>query len=191
MTEGTDPTHELRLDRTQEIPTEALHPQQGRPGQQDFRTGVAAVPTQRQVDQTVSFEPTLAPGQIVTSGQLKRPDVPLNVRLRQLKAGGRWSVAGAIFLLLSWGLWAVSAGGDSDHGTATLALFLVLVVAVGLFALSRLVGGVVLEKIMGRTRRSAWLSHAFIGLFLVAAGVSYLSSIDWVVDAWNFLRGVR
>ncbi|MEV4411966.1 hypothetical protein [Catellatospora sp. NPDC049609] len=190
MTEGTEPTHELRLDRTQEIPTETLHTQQPRAGQTDFKTGKAAVPAQRQVEQTVSFEPTLVPGQIVTSGQLKRPDVPLGVRMRQLKAGGRWSVAGAIFLLVCWGLWAASAG-DGDHGVATLALFLILLVGVGLFALSRLVGSVVLEKIMGRTRRSAWLSHAFIGVFLVAAGISYLSSIGWVVDAWNFLRGVR
>jgi hypothetical protein len=191
VTEGTDPTQELRFDRTQEIPTEALQTQQPGPGQKDFKTGVAAVPAQRQVEQTVSFEPTLAPGQIVTSGHLKRPDVPLGVRMRQLKAGGRWSVAGAIFLLVSWGLWAASAGGDSDHASATLALFLVFVVAVGLFALSRLVGGVVLEKLMGRTRRSAWLSHAVTGLFLVVAGVQYLRTIEWVIDAWNFLRGVR
>ncbi|WP_144121104.1 hypothetical protein [Catellatospora sichuanensis] len=191
MTEGTDPTQELRFDRTQEIPTEAFQTQQGKPGAADFKTGVAAVPAQRQVEQTASFEPTLAPGQIVTSGHLKRPDVPFGVRMRQLKAGGRWSVAGAIFLLVSWGLFAASAGADSDHGTATLALVLIFVVAVGLFALSRLVGGVVLEKIMGRTRRSAWLSHAVIGLFLVVAGAQYLRSISWVVDAWNFLRGVR
>jgi hypothetical protein len=190
VTEGTEPTRELRLDRTQEIPTEALNTQQPRPGQKDFKTGVAAVPAQRQVEQTATFEPTLAPGQIVTSGQLKRPDVPFAVRMRQLKAGGRWSVAGAIFLLVSWGLWAASAT-DGDHASATLALFLIFVVAVGLFALSRIVGGVVLEKIMGRTRRSAWLSHAVIGLFLVVAGISYLRSIDWIVDAWNFLRGVR
>ncbi|GAB4050322.1 hypothetical protein [Catellatospora paridis] len=191
MTEGTDPTQELRFDRTQEIPTEALQTQQPTPGQKDFKTGVAAVPAQRQVEHTVSFEPTLAPGQIVTSGHLKRPDVPFGVRMRQLKAGGRWSVAGAIFLLVSWGLWAASAGADSDRAGLTLALFLIILVGVGLFALCRLVGGVVLEKVMGRTRRSAWLSHAVIGLYLVVAGGSYLSSIGWVVDAWNFLRGVR
>ncbi|RKE07613.1 hypothetical protein C8E86_2446 [Catellatospora citrea] len=191
VTEGTDPTQELRFDRTQEIPTEALQTQQPGPGQKDFKTGVAAVPAQRQVEHTVSFEPTLAPGQIVTSGHLKRPDVPFGVRMRQLKAGGRWSVAGAIFLLVSWGLWAASAGADSDHASATLALFLIVLVGVGLFALCRLVGGVVLEKLMGRSRRSAWLSHAVIGVYLVVAGGSYLSSIGWVVDAWNFLRGVR
>lgn len=189
MTEGTEPTRDLRLDRTQEIPTEALQAQP-KPNQTDYRPGVAAVPAQRQVEQTVSFEPTLVPGQIVTSGQLKRPDVPLGVRMRQLKIGGRWSVAGAIFLLVCWGLFAASAT-DGDHSQATLALLLVFVVAAGLFALSRLVGSVVLEKMMGRTRRGAWLSHAFVGLFLAAAGFSYLSTISWVVDAWNFLRGVR
>ena len=118
VTEGTDPTQELRFDRTQEIPTEALQTQQPAPGQKDYKTGVAAVPAQRQVEHTVSFEPTLAPGQIVTSGHLKRPDVPFGVRMRQLKAGGRWSVAGAIFLLVSWGLWAASAGVEQRprHG---------------------------------------------------------------------------
>ncbi|MBV1856747.1 hypothetical protein [Catellatospora tritici] len=184
MTEGNDPTRELRLDRTQPIPTEVVKPQQA-----GFKPGMAAVPTQRQVEHTVSFEPTLAPGQIVTSGALKRPVLTMSVRLRQLRIGGRWSVAGAVFLLVCWGLWTASS--DGDHATATLALVLSLVVAVGIFGLSRLVGSVVLEKLMGRSRRGAWASHLTVGLFLVIVGFSYLSQIEWVVDAWNFLRGVR
>ncbi|WP_212826674.1 hypothetical protein [Catellatospora sp. TT07R-123] len=185
MTEGIDPTRELRLDRTQEIPTETVNAQRA-----GFKQGVASVPTQRQVEQTVSFEPTLAPGQIVTSGALKRPVVPLRVRLRQLRTGGRWSVAGAVFLLVCWGLWSASSR-DGDHATAALALLLALVVGVGLFGLARLVGSVVLEKVMGRTRRGAWAAHATVGLFLVVVGGSYLSQIEWVVNVWNFLRGVR
>ncbi|MDI1464321.1 hypothetical protein QEZ54_25445 [Catellatospora sp. KI3] len=185
MTEGNDPTRELRLDATQQIPTEVVKPQQA-----GFKPGVAAIPAQRQVDHTASFEPTLPPGRIVTSGALKRPVVTLSVRLRQLRVGGRWSVAGAVFLIVCWGLWSASSS-DGDHASATLALVLALAVGIGLFGLSRLVGSVVLEKLMGRTRRGAWASHATVGLFLVIVGFSYLSQIEWVVDAWNFLRGVR
>jgi hypothetical protein len=190
VTQQPDPTQELRFDRTQEVPTEALHlpPKEGRP-KGDYKPGVAAVPDQQPSEPTLTFEPTLQPGQIVTSGQLKRPAMTLRVRMRQLRSGGRWSVAGAIFLVVCWGLWTASATGG-DHATATLALFLVLVVSVGLFGLSRLVGGLVLEKLAGRTRRGAWASHALIGLFLAVVGTYYLRQIEWVVNVWNFMRGV-
>lgn len=189
MTDPTrsDPTKELRLDRTQEVPTETLGAQ--RPGKSGFRPGVAHVPEQRR-DSTISFETSAPSGQILTAGQVKRPDVPLRARVQQLRMGGRWSIAGLVFLIGCWGL-SVLAAGDVDKTVATLALVLTLVVAVGLFALLRWVGGMVLERMMGRPRRSAWLSHAVIGLFLIAAGFSYLRTIEWVVDAWNFLRGVR
>lgn len=185
VNQGNEPTRELRLDQTQEVPTEALQLGQAKP---EFRPGVAPIPAEQPSEPTLSFEPTLPPGAIVTSGDLKKPKLPLRDRLRLLRSGGRWSVAGAVFLLVCWGL---SATGGGDFTSASLALVLVLAVSIGLFGLLRLVGGMVLEKMMGRTRRSAILSHVVIGVFLIAAGFSYLATIDWVVGAWNFLRGVR
>ena len=45
-----------------------------------------------------------------------------------------------------------------------------LIVAAGLFALSRVVGRVVLEKQFGRVRRTARGSHLVAALFLVGVG---------------------
>ncbi len=154
----------------------------------DFRPGVAPIPSKR--DDPTLVEPTLRPGHIVTSGGLKRPRPPMRQRARLLRAGGGWTVAGLVVLLTCWGLWAVEAGAESLKGSA-LVLVLILGVAVGLFGLSRLVGGIVLEKLMNRTRRSSVLSHLAIGLFLTLAGASLLRQVEWVITAWNHLIGAR
>jgi uncharacterized membrane protein len=149
---------------------------------------MAPVPAKRE-DPTL-VEPTLRPGHIVTSGQLKRPNLPLRQRMRNLRAGGGWSVAGLVVLMVSWGLWAAETGAERLKGSA-LVLVLILGVAVGLFGLSRLVGSIVLEKMMNRTRRSSVLSHLAIGLFLTVAGASLLRQVEWVITAWNHLIGAR
>lgn len=160
------------LDRTQEFPTEQLG---------GFRPGVAAVPQQR--DPTLALAPELPPGQIVTKGQLKQPRKSLRARIRELRKGGRWTVFGLAFLMVCWALWA----GQSRTSGAGLVLILILLIAVGLFAISRLAGGVILEKVMQRTRRGAVLSHLAIGFFLAVAGFSLLRQVEWVVIAWNRL----
>lgn len=175
-----------RLDRTQEVPTVPVpSPRQAN----DFRPGVAPIPAKRE-DPTL-VEATLRPGHIVTSGGgLKRPRLPMRQRARLLRAGGGWSVAGLVVLLTCWGLWAIETGAESLTGSA-LVLVLILGVAVGLFGLSRLVGSIVLEKMMNRTRRSSVLSHLAIGLFLTLAGASLLRQVEWVITAWNHLIGAR
>jgi hypothetical protein len=58
------------------------------------------------------------------------------------------------------------------------------------FTLSRVLGRVVIERGLGRPRRSAWAAHLATGVFLAAAGVAYLGQTEWVVDAWNWVRGL-
>lgn len=108
--------------------------------------------------------------------------------MRQLKRGGEWSALGALFAFVCWGLWAISERGPNLAGPA-ITFVLVLVVAVGVFALCRLLGRVVLERSLGRSRRSAWPSHLATGLFLAAAGVEYLRRTGWVVDGLSRLTG--
>lgn len=143
-------------------------------------------------------EPTLTFGEdsatyhgpgIATRSGIKQPAVPLRQRARMLRRGGRWSAIGAAVLIGCWALYALSLGGDP--GPATVALLVILVVGGFLFGLSRLVGLVILERSMNRVRRSAWASHAVAGLFWIAAGLTYLTRIGWIVDAFNWIRGVR
>ncbi len=156
-----------RLDRTREFPTEKL-----------YRPGKAAIPEQRDPTHVLTPEPTMTG---------RRPSVPLNVRLRNLRRGGRWSVFGAIVLFVCWVMWAA----QSQTTGAGLVLFLIFLIAVGLFAVSRLAGSVVVERLLGRTRRGAVLSHVAIGLFLTIAGLSLLGQVEWVITAWNQVRGMR
>ncbi len=126
---------------------------------------------------------------IATRTAMKQPSVPLRQRMRMLRRGGRWSAIGAGVLVSCWGLFVLSSL-NGDLAPATLAVIVILVVGAFLFGLCRLVGLVVLERSMGRVRRSAWASHAVAGLFWIAAGVTYLTRIGWIVDAFNFIRGV-
>jgi hypothetical protein len=132
----------------------------------------------------------MRPGRVVAGGQMKRRPVPMRQRMRNLRAGGGWSVAGLVVLMISWGLWAAETGASSFKGSA-LVLVLILGIAVGLFGLSRLVGSIVLEKMMNRPRRSSVLSHLAIGLLLTLAGASLLRRVEWVITAWNHLLGAR
>lgn len=176
------------LDRTQEInPDEATRAKR-MPARTDFRTGVAAVPESAPHETTLHMSTELPTGQIVTSGQLKRPRPPLRLRVRTLRKGGRWSMLGAAVLLVSWTLWAAQSLRDSLTNEA-LILVIILAVGAGLFGVSRLVGGIVLERWLKRTRRSARLSHLAIGLFLAAAGVSLLAQVEWLVNVWASVRG--
>jgi hypothetical protein len=167
-----------RLDRTQEVPTVPVPSSRQR---DDFRPGVAPIPAKRE-DPTL-IEPTLR-------SQIRRPKPTMRHRVRNLRAGGGWTVAGLVVLVVCWALWAIQSGADSVKGSA-LVLLLIAGVAVGLFGLLRLVGSIVLEKLMNRQRRSSVLSHLAIGLFLTLAGASLLRQVEWVITSWNHLIGAR
>jgi hypothetical protein len=143
--------------------------------------GRAAVPPPKRVDPTDSV---LQPGQDTPDWQPPPKEDP-----RVLKLGWELSGIGAFFAFICWGIWAASARGRL--ATPLLAFGLVLAVAAGVFTVSRLVGRIVLVQRMGRTRRSAKGAHAITGLFLVAAGVAYLQQTPWVIDVFNWVRGVR
>jgi hypothetical protein len=174
------------LDRTQEMPPQRVPTQPE--SHKGFRKGVAQVSAPPTT--TMSMRPELPTGQIVTSGHLKQPKLPLQHRLRNLRKGGRFSLFGAAVLLVCWTLWAAQ-GPVSGLANEALILFLIVAVAVGLFGVSRLVGEVVLEKMLKRTRRSARLSHLAIGVFLTLAGVSMLTQVEWLITIWNEVRGMR
>lgn len=115
--------------------------------------------------------------------------VPFRAERRQLRRGGEWTSFGLLWAFICWGIWAVSVRG-ADLAVPALAFVLVLLVAAGVFVLSRLVGRAILERALGRRRRSAWGAHLITGVFLFGAGVAYLGQTQWVVDAWSWVRGL-
>ncbi|HEU4421623.1 MAG TPA: hypothetical protein VFR67_03670 [Pilimelia sp.] len=117
------------------------------------------------------------------------PRPPMRYQLRQLRRGGEWTMIGGLFGFICWGIWAISVRAG-DLTVPVLAFVLVVLIAAGVFALSRLLGKIILERGMGRTRRSAWPSHLITGLFLAASGVAYLKQTEWVVDAWGWLSNL-
>jgi hypothetical protein len=174
--------------------TVRMPPQQSSPKGASYQPGKASVGRTRSGGQepTLTFEEqsmTFGGPGIATRSALKQPSVPVRQRMRMLRRGSRWSVIGVIVLVACWGLFALSSL-SGDLGPATLALFVILAVGAFLFGLCRLVGLVVLERSMNRVRRSAWAAHAVAGLFWIAAGITYLTRIGWMVDTFNWIRGV-
>jgi hypothetical protein len=160
------------------------------PQREGFQRGVASVGQSREHWTEPHTEPFPAgppdptgtgwPGEPV-------PRQPLSYHLRQLRRGGEWSAVGGIFAFVCWGIWAISARGDLTSPLLTFVLS--ILVAIGLFTLSRLLGRVVLERQFGRVRRSAWASHLVTAIFLVSVGVTYLRQTEWIMDAWNWVLG--
>jgi hypothetical protein len=107
--------------------------------------------------------------------------------VRNLRTGGGWSMVGLFVLLVGWSTWAYAAGTAQLNQTVVV-LGLIIAVAIGLFAVLRLAGGLLLERLMGRSRRSAILSHLIVGVMLVLAGVSLLRQVPWVLAALDNLR---
>jgi hypothetical protein len=160
-------------DRTAEMP-----PQPG-----PYRRGVAPVSARRpRSTDTTAIRPG-GPGW--PSEAPRQPRLPLAYRMEQLRRGRRWTINGAIFALVCWGIWALSSLGNLGSPMATLVI--TALVAVGLFALARLVGRVVWERQLGRVRQSARGAHLVTAVFLVAVGVAFLRQTEWVVTAWNWL----
>lgn len=113
---------------------------------------------------------------------------PRGERARQLKIGWEMSGTGAFIAFIAWGLWAISAGGKL---TGPVIVFVtILAVAAGVFALSRLIGRLVIEQRLNRPRRSARGAHAIAGIFLAGAGVAYLQQVPWVMSAVHWVGGL-
>jgi hypothetical protein len=114
---------------------------------------------------------------------------PLSWHIAQLRRGSEWSSAALLFAFVCWGVWAISSDGE-DLTTPLLVFILSLLVAVGLFALSRLLGRLVLEKQLGRVRRTARGAHMVTAVFLVGVGLAHLRQTDWVMQAWRWVAGL-
>ncbi len=161
----------------------------GWPGDPAYRLGVAPVgvpdPASTLADSTEGAGiPAYGKAGIPT----RAPRTPLRYRMRQLRRGWEWTGIGALFAFVAWGIWAAAQPAGPIGPAVTFVL--VLIVAAGVFLLSRLLGRIVLERWLGRIRRTAWPSHAITGVFLAAAGVQYLRQTQWVIDGLTWLRGL-
>jgi len=148
-----------------------------------FSSGRAAVTPRPQPHHvTAEHEPT---GTGWPGAEPPTQSRPLGWHIDQLRRGGEWSFAGLLFAFVCWGIWAISSDGDL---TAPIVVFLMsLLVAVGVFALARLVGRLVLERQLGRQRNTAKGSHIVAGLFLAGVGIAHLRQTEWVMTAFNWV----
>jgi hypothetical protein len=112
---------------------------------------------------------------------------PMSWHIGELRKGGEWTTSALLFAFVCWGIWAISTDGDLT--TPIVVFVLSLFVAAGLFALARLLGGVILEKQLGRVRRSARGSHLVAAVFLVGVGLAHLQQTEWVMDAYRWVVG--
>jgi hypothetical protein len=113
-------------------------------------------------------------------------DVPYTrPTMRELRRGGEWTTAALLWAFVCWGIWALS--NDGVWSTKIIIFVISVIVAGGLFALSRLVGRIVLEKQFHRVRRSARGSHAVASLFLAGVGLAHLQQTDWVMNALSWV----
>jgi hypothetical protein len=157
------------------------------PEQSGFRRGVAPVGPPRQRTEEFSATPHESTGTGWPDDQRQqRP--PAGHQMRQLRCGGEWSALGLLFSFVCWGIWAISSRGNLTSPVA--AFLLTLLVAAGLFALSRLLGRLILERHFGRIRRSARGAHLVAGVFLIGVGLAYLRQTEWVVSAWQWVTNL-
>jgi hypothetical protein len=106
-------------------------------------------------------------------------------RWSELRRGGEWTSAAVLFAFVCWGIWAISSNGSLS--TPSIVFVVTLVVAAGVFCLARVVGHLVLERWLGRTRRTARGSHLITALFLVGVGIADLQQVQWVMDAVHWV----
>ena len=175
-------------------PSSQLHPGQPHPGQphpgqpdpgqpdpgQPFSRGRAQVnPHPRTQQFAADHEPT------GTGWPGAEPPRPRHT-LRDLRRGGEWSTAALLFAFVCWGIWAITNSGN-NLSTPIIVFLLSVIVAAGLFTLSRWVGRIVLEKQFHRVRRSARGSHLVAAIFLVGVGLAHLQQTDWVMRAFHWV----
>ena len=153
-----------------------------------MRVGRAAVVPRPPADPSTGY--AMPPNQM-RSGAVAGARVAGSVpdRIRRLKRGGGWSVAGAVFAFICWVVWA--ADNRSQGIYVAPAVFVgTLLVAAGLFIVLRLLGRLVIENWMHRQRRGAVGAHVAVGVFLFAVGVTYLQQTTWIVKAFGFMKGL-
>ncbi|WP_033344513.1 hypothetical protein [Catenuloplanes japonicus] len=159
----------------------------GDPTQLNFQRGRASVAARqtRQHDDHTQHE--LSPHEPTGTGWPDAPPPPPSVPFReQLRRGREWAGLGVVFSFVCWGIWAIWDGGQ--FAGSALIYAMTLLVAVGLFALARLVGRLVWERQLGRVRRSARGAYLVVGVFLIGVGFSFLRQTEWVMDVWGWIK---
>jgi hypothetical protein len=106
-------------------------------------------------------------------------------RWSELRRGSEWTTAAVLFAFVCWGIWALSGGGPLI--TPVIVFLVTLAVAVGVFCLARVVGYYVLERSLGRVRRSARGSHLVTALFLAGVALTDLQQTEWVMTAYHWV----
>jgi hypothetical protein len=167
---------------TRAYPGGAAPYQGGRQPAEPQQRGVASVP--QPVHRPYGEEPEQPP--VEPDRDRLRP-LP-GARLHTLRRGIGLSITGALFAFVCWGVFAI-ANRDAKLVNNFMMFVLVLVIAVGLFALCRLIGRLVIEGMMHRSRASARLSHLAVAAYLVAAGCSFAARVDWVSQAYHWVAG--
>jgi serine/threonine protein kinase len=144
--------------------------------------GVATVPAAPEQEPTIDAPP--AP----TSWWTRRSDLrPAPDSAVVLKRGSEITGFGLVFAFVCWGIWSI-ASGTTGMVDRFLIFVVVLLVGAGIFALSRLLGRLVWERLMGRIRRNARGAHAITAAYLAAAGIGFLGQTPWVVAFWGWLE---
>lgn len=130
-----------------------------------------------------------------------RPPKPISwqrasrASLRSLSDGWGLSATGLLIAFCGWGVWA--AAGRGSIASPLTGLVFMLLVAVGVFALSRLLGYVVLTQMLNRRRLHARWAHLAAGLFLTLGGISYFANTrlvigtdEWIQGLWDWVRSL-
>ncbi|MCH7233032.1 protein kinase [Glycomyces sp. L485] len=106
------------------------------------------------------------------------PQHPLLGPPGSLSKGFELSMIGGLFSLIMWLLWTIEVGMEALRGQVVQYL-LVVAVAVGLFFLVRVMGGMFWGRMLGAKRRTARLTHLLTGAFLFMVGLNYLGQLNW------------
>lgn len=139
-------------------------------------------------------EPTAELPELPELPPVARPAKPISwqragsASRRSLSDGWGLTATGVLVAFCGWGVWA--AAGRGSIASPLTGLAFMLLTAAGVFALSRLLGYVVLTQMLHRQRLHARWSHLLTGLFLTAGGISYLSNTRWVTDADELIQTV-
>jgi hypothetical protein len=177
------PAAQSPLGRTAAFPAPETAPFPGE-APSPFTQGRARVTPRDQERHTADHEPT---GTGWPGAESPAPPRGMSWRWSELRRGSEWTTAAVLFAFVCWGIWAISEGGSLV--TPSIVFIVTLAVAVGVFCLARVVGYLVLERQLGRVRRSARGSHLVTALFLAGVGIGHLRMTDWVMTAWNWVAG--
>ncbi|MEU4694103.1 DNA-directed RNA polymerase II [Actinoplanes sp. NPDC023714] len=183
-----NPTQAQRPDATAPHPSvppfgpHGAHPVAPEPS--PFGVGRARVTQRAQQQYAAEHEPT-GTGWPEETAHDPAERKPLAWHIRRLRRGSEWSNAPLIFAFVSWGIWVLSS--DGSMVTPIIVFVTSVVVAIGVFALARLVGRLVLERQLGRVRHTARGAHMAAGVFLIGVGLAHLQQTEWVMTAVHWV----